>query len=283
MNSNLSTIAFEQIHAQYYRGKYGDFEVIIDKNTGYINATKLCVDASKDLGIEKRFRHWRENKFTGVFLDDVSLVAGIPATNLLKLVKGKPVEITGTYAHPDLVPHIASWASPKFAIRVSKIVNAALVREYLDTIDNKNVEIKDLKQFLEQAEAKRDEAEERRQREAVEAEERRQAEIKRREEADRRREEAEARIQQLILDSKREIVEQTKQSEQRLANHMSRVDTAIDHVHEAVVEVHAVLDEIPPAAVPTNPQKKHIFGIVSIGDDKYITVDCIVKRCDEQL
>jgi hypothetical protein len=31
--------------------------------------------------------------------------------------------VTGTYAHPDLVPHIASWVSPKFAIKVSGIIN----------------------------------------------------------------------------------------------------------------------------------------------------------------
>jgi hypothetical protein len=31
--------------------------------------------------------------------------------------------IRGTYVHPDLIPHIASWESPKFAVKVSKIVN----------------------------------------------------------------------------------------------------------------------------------------------------------------
>jgi hypothetical protein len=31
--------------------------------------------------------------------------------------------LTGTYVHPDLIPHIACWVSTKFAIKVSKIIN----------------------------------------------------------------------------------------------------------------------------------------------------------------
>ena len=38
--------------------------------------------------------------------------------------------ISGTYAHPLLIPHIASWSSYDFALKVSKIVNEYLVLEY---------------------------------------------------------------------------------------------------------------------------------------------------------
>src|SRR5438477_11343572 len=31
--------------------------------------------------------------------------------------------ISGTYCHPLLIPHIACWVSPIFALHVSKIVN----------------------------------------------------------------------------------------------------------------------------------------------------------------
>ena len=37
--------------------------------------------------------------------------------------------ISGTYVHVDLIPHIACWISPKFARKVSKIVNDYLFRE----------------------------------------------------------------------------------------------------------------------------------------------------------
>jgi len=38
------------------------------------------------------------------------------ADELLTTPKGLPNNLRGTYAHPDLVPHIASWASPKLMI-----------------------------------------------------------------------------------------------------------------------------------------------------------------------
>jgi hypothetical protein len=47
---------------------------------------------------------------------------------------GQVVEIRGTYAHPDLVPHIACWVSPDFAVKVSKIVNAHIVRKYKNAL-----------------------------------------------------------------------------------------------------------------------------------------------------
>jgi hypothetical protein len=61
----------------------------------------------------------------------------IPMTDLLINVKGgdkKLQMVTGTYAHPDLVPHIASWVSPSFAIKVSRIVNEYLVKEEKEKI-----------------------------------------------------------------------------------------------------------------------------------------------------
>jgi hypothetical protein len=64
-------------------------------------------------------------------------------------------EINGTYVHPLLIPAIASWASPKFGLRVSKIVNEffikkesdrqkALLKEKDDTIDELNSNIQEL-------------------------------------------------------------------------------------------------------------------------------------------
>src|SRR3977135_393397 len=38
--------------------------------------------------------------------------------------------ISGTYYHPDLIPHIACWISPNFALLVSKIVNGYITQEY---------------------------------------------------------------------------------------------------------------------------------------------------------
>lgn len=43
--------------------------------------------------------------------------------------------IRGTYVHPDLIPHIASWASPAFAVKVSKIVNEYFIKKAIKEKD----------------------------------------------------------------------------------------------------------------------------------------------------
>ena len=52
----LSKICFEQIRDNYYHGQHGNFSAIIDKENGYVNATKLCNDGGK------KFYHWSESK-----------------------------------------------------------------------------------------------------------------------------------------------------------------------------------------------------------------------------
>ena len=41
----------------------------------------------------------------------------------------------GTYAHPKLIPHIASWASADFAVKVSDIVNEFFIKGALKEKD----------------------------------------------------------------------------------------------------------------------------------------------------
>lgn len=49
---------------------------------------------------------------------------GIPVDDLFVEIKGGVItEIRGTYIHPKLAPHIASWINPKVAIIVADIVN----------------------------------------------------------------------------------------------------------------------------------------------------------------
>ena len=58
----LEHIAFEYISDEYCYGKYGDFNVIMMKKNGYINATKMCRDISEQTESKKEFRNWKENK-----------------------------------------------------------------------------------------------------------------------------------------------------------------------------------------------------------------------------
>jgi len=125
-NELIKKLAFESIAGKYSKALYGDFTVTMNMTNGYINATKLCADGGK------RFDHWVENKGNKVmvkcFGEFINRSPGIPG-DVLIIVNTGINETRGTYVHPDLIPHIASWVSPAFAYKVSKIVNNFLIRE----------------------------------------------------------------------------------------------------------------------------------------------------------
>ena len=148
--TNLITkLAYENIDDTYSKARYGEFEVIINMKTGYINATKLCADGGK------RFDHWLENKNSKELIKECQLPEFRESTMLVK--GGQIPIITGTYVHPDLIPHIASWVSPKFAIKVSKIVNDFLIREREEEIRRLTGEKSELVKMLEESELRRKE------------------------------------------------------------------------------------------------------------------------------
>src|SRR3981189_3717181 len=66
-NINMGDIAYEQIDGKYWFGQYGDFTVVINKESGYINVSKLCRDGGKI------FRHWTDNKFSKELIAAFSL------------------------------------------------------------------------------------------------------------------------------------------------------------------------------------------------------------------
>jgi len=123
----MAKITFEddRENNEYVYGMYGDFKVIIMKENGYINASKLC-----ELG-GKRYSNW--------FRNDSSREIIKIEKNIIHDKTGEKKEVTikmlnvnihlrGTYVHPDLIIHIASWVSPEFAIKISTIMNNTKTR-----------------------------------------------------------------------------------------------------------------------------------------------------------
>jgi hypothetical protein len=128
--TNIKEIIFKKINDKYSYGKYGSFNVIMMIDNGYINATKLCEK------VDKEFRHWKENKSANEIIDELTKTSGIEKQKLMIITTGNVLgKIKGTYVHPDLIPQIASWASPRFAIKVSKIVNEYFAKKALDKKD----------------------------------------------------------------------------------------------------------------------------------------------------
>ena len=143
----LSNICFQQIRNNYYHGQYGNFSVVIDRDNGYINATKLCSDGGK------QFKHWSDTKMCKelvntlkqhVFSESIedeyardswAMAQYNPVGEVVKQVlTAKQTEedkmIAGTYIHPLLIPHVACWVSPAFALKASSLINNYICEEY---------------------------------------------------------------------------------------------------------------------------------------------------------
>ncbi len=114
--SNLDDAAYEPVNQDYGWVKYGEVKVLIRKKDGYVNATKLCKKGGKE------FFHWNSNEASKQMVNELLLITKLCKNKLIEKVLGGNNLIRGTYVHPFLVPHIATWISPRFGIIVSKII-----------------------------------------------------------------------------------------------------------------------------------------------------------------
>lgn len=144
----LSEISVSQIRDNYWFANYGPFNVIMDKSNGYINATKLCRAGGKE------FKDWSRLKGSHELINALQHQMALEYTPFnfgnsqhgsdhtcselsppcilvnLNNITDTDGLISGTYCHPDLVPHIACWVSPVFALSASKIINHFLVEDW---------------------------------------------------------------------------------------------------------------------------------------------------------
>lgn len=82
-------------------------------NNGYINVTKICKKAGKDI------REWKKTKSSRLYLTELSKELKISEIKLLYSIKGGNTALQGTFAHPFLGIYISQWCSAKFAVKVS--------------------------------------------------------------------------------------------------------------------------------------------------------------------
>jgi hypothetical protein len=117
-------ICYEQIWKSYWYARYGEFEIVLHKTAGYIYVSKFC----KDHG--KQFNNWHANKSSKSMIATFAEKLQISPMHMLITVEGgsdtSSKDICGTYAHPILLPHIASWLDHSFAATVGIMVNKFL-------------------------------------------------------------------------------------------------------------------------------------------------------------
>jgi len=150
----LADICYEKIMDNFWFANYLGLKVIMMKDNGYINVTKLCSDGGK------QFKHWKALKNSKAMMSfyekninqttdselltilDNQLILSdvIPSdepANWIKVIhtytggKGDTYDVCrGTYIHPLLIPHIASWINFEFAYNVSIIIQDFTVKFY---------------------------------------------------------------------------------------------------------------------------------------------------------
>ncbi len=89
---------------------------LMQREDGYVNATALCKDSNK------RLNNYLRNEQTQSFLDELSAVTLISATDLIQSQQGGVPSEQGTYVHPKVAIHLAQWLSPKFAVFVTEVI-----------------------------------------------------------------------------------------------------------------------------------------------------------------
>jgi len=127
-DTSLNDICYEQIKDNFYYGKFGEFRLVIDKNTGCFNATKLCKEGNKDFNQWKRLERVKEllKFYENSHVDPHSYFYEIKGGNK-NVISAKT---TGQYVQKEFILDIASWISPAFYFKCSKIVNYFFIELY---------------------------------------------------------------------------------------------------------------------------------------------------------
>ena len=167
---SLNDICYERIKDTFFHGVYGDvssaeiraegpvahasmrscFRLVIDKRTGFFNATKMCQAGGK------RFDNWLQNKRTRDLIKCVEEEMdrswnSRSGPSTYEVNGGNKDQdgsmISGTYVCKDLILDIASWISPAFYLRCSRIVNDFFIPKNQETVNNPEELNKVLKQL----------------------------------------------------------------------------------------------------------------------------------------
>ncbi|UOX38632.1 KilA N domain protein [Finch poxvirus] len=154
---DFTDLVTREIDDRFCYIKYDIFELIMMKENNYVNATKLCI-----LG-NKRFRDWLRLEGSKDLIKEIENVnnvwkinparADLRGLEMIIMIEsegknGKKYEVSGSYVHPDLIPHIASWVSPLFAVKVSKIINCYVSGKYEFKLKEKENKIDELMELL---------------------------------------------------------------------------------------------------------------------------------------
>jgi hypothetical protein len=91
-----------------------DIVILSRIEDNYVNDTQLCQAGNK------KFNDWFRLDITKELINVLESETGIPASELLDIIKGNSDKFIQEWVHPDLAIQTTLWISPKFALQVSK-------------------------------------------------------------------------------------------------------------------------------------------------------------------
>jgi hypothetical protein len=131
---DLKEVCYEPIKDKFYYGVYGDFKLVIDKDTGYFNATKLCDQGRKNckkwLRLEKTkrmidyYKKRTESTLKHDFLYEIN------CNNKEKVDK----KFVGMYVPKEFILDIASWISIEFYDKCNNILGNYFIQEFKNNV-----------------------------------------------------------------------------------------------------------------------------------------------------
>ena len=149
---SLIDVCYEQIKDNFWYGIFGDFRLIVDKSSGYFNATKLCASGGK------RFDNWLQKKHSKNLLKYYQNLASLNSRRLnstyfVEPIGTNPVDllISGTYVREELILNISCWISNEFYDKCCKIIRDFYVQDYKhiqDDRDKLQVKVEELEKSL---------------------------------------------------------------------------------------------------------------------------------------
>ncbi|CCU56435.1 N1R/p28-like protein [Mythimna separata entomopoxvirus 'L'] len=133
MNS-LNDICYEHIKDTFYYGLFGDFKLVIDKNTGCFNATKLC-----NLG-GKKFKHWKSLEKSKDLIEYIKKSRGRDHDSGFYEIKGDNKDdlvkkVTGQYVPKEIILDISSWISIEFYMKCNDVIINYHTKEFKNLSD----------------------------------------------------------------------------------------------------------------------------------------------------
>jgi hypothetical protein len=144
-NTKLSDCVYQHIKDTFYYGIFDNFKIVVDKSSGYFNASKLC-----EL-VGKIYEDWCNLDTSKTILDyysnrDESCMYEIQSNAKDKLSE----QIKGIYLPPEILVNILSWVSTDFYDRCNNIIIDALIEQYKSmTLKSLGKKIKEVEEQIE--------------------------------------------------------------------------------------------------------------------------------------